>query len=65
LNHLGIQHLLLDPKEMWPSTAKRMAVGLRMMLFLDAVTIYLALLRATDPMEIPKITQLKIATAKT
>jgi glucose/mannose-6-phosphate isomerase len=37
----------------------RLATGLQLMLLLDAVTIYLALLRAVEPFEIPNITALK------
>jgi bifunctional phosphoglucose/phosphomannose isomerase len=39
--------------------ASRVLEGLRTMLFLDAVSVWLALILATDPMTIPTITKLK------
>jgi hypothetical protein len=48
----------LNPSELFPNQS-RLQAGLRMMLFLDTVSIYLALLRALDPLEIPMITKLK------
>ncbi len=59
LASLGVQSMRIDPSVLFPTTRGRLAQGVRMMLFLDAVTIFLAVLRAEDPMEIPKITALK------
>jgi len=59
LDSLGIQHITLDPVERWGKGLSRLEVGLRTMLFLDSVSVYLALLRAVDPSEIPTITRLK------
>ncbi|MBU0692372.1 hypothetical protein KKH18_11250, partial [bacterium] len=55
----GIASTRLDPLEMWGQQSSKLATGLRLMFFLDAVTIYLSFLRAIDPMEIPMITKLK------
>jgi glucose/mannose-6-phosphate isomerase len=54
-----IASLRLDPLARFADTPSRAAQGLRLMLLTDAATVYLALLRADDPMEIPKITRLK------
>jgi glucose/mannose-6-phosphate isomerase len=62
LDSMGIAHATLDPRELWPSSEGRLASGLRMMLLLDAASIYLALARAIDPFEIPAITRLKKTT---
>jgi hypothetical protein len=59
LKSSGAASVRFDPDEMWGRQPSRLASGLRLMLFLDAVTIYLSLLRAIDPMEIPMITRLK------
>jgi len=59
LQGMGVSTMRLDPTVLFPTTPSRMAQGIRMMLLLDAITIYLAVLRAEDPMEIPKITALK------
>lgn len=55
----GASSVRLDPNEMWGQQSSRLATSLRMMLYLDTVTIYLSFLRAIDPMEIPMITKLK------
>ena len=54
-----IPHLTLDPLEIWGTSQSRIANGLRMMLLADAATVFLAIIRAIDPLEIPIITQLK------
>jgi glucose/mannose-6-phosphate isomerase len=54
-----IASLRLDPLELFSDTPSRAAQGLRLMQLTDAATVYLALLKADDPMEIPKITKLK------
>ncbi|MBU0509162.1 hypothetical protein KKH27_10040 [bacterium] len=56
---LGIQHLTIGAAEVGESLEARLAVGLRAMLLLDAAPVYLALLKALNPMEIPIITRLK------
>jgi glucose/mannose-6-phosphate isomerase len=64
LDGFGIEHTTIDPSEIWGNTKSRLNSGLRMMLLLDAATIYLSILRATDPTEIPLITRLKKATSR-
>lgn len=59
LDDLRIEHLTLDPCELWPDTETVTASGLRTLLLLDAASVYLALLKAEDPLEIPRITNLK------
>lgn len=59
LDSFHIQHLTLDPSELWGEPGSRLEAGLRTMLYLDAASVYLALLRALDPAEIPIITRLK------
>ncbi|RQV99098.1 hypothetical protein EH220_02185 [bacterium] len=59
LTKKGVSSIRLDPLEMWGQQSSRLATGLRLMFFLDAVSIYLSLLRAIDPLEIPMITKLK------
>lgn len=58
LAKMGVSSLRLDPQDLF-GTATRMEHGIRLMLLLDAATVFLAVLRAEDPMEIPKITGLK------
>jgi len=58
LMKMGVATLRLDPSELF-GTGNRLEYGIRLMLLLDAATVYLAILRAEDPMEIPKITGLK------
>ncbi len=60
LDRLGISHLTLDPAELWPGL-NRLMRGLKTLQLLDAATVYLALLRATDPFDIPTITEVKMA----
>jgi glucose/mannose-6-phosphate isomerase len=62
LDARNVEHLTLDPTELWNDSESRLAQGLRTMLRLDAATIYLAVLRALDPQEIPTITELKKST---
>jgi glucose/mannose-6-phosphate isomerase len=59
----GATSIRFDPEVMWGPQTSRLATGLRLMLFLDAVTIYLSFLRAIDPLEIPMITKLKNMTS--
>jgi glucose/mannose-6-phosphate isomerase len=59
LDRFQIQHITLDPVEIWGMSLPRMASGLRTMFLLDAATIFLAIIRALNPLEIPIITQLK------
>lgn len=59
LGKMGMATLRLDPNELFPDSQGRLAQGIRLMLLLDAATVYLAILRAEDPMEIPRITGLK------
>ncbi|HEY3295826.1 MAG TPA: SIS domain-containing protein [bacterium] len=59
LDSYRISHLTLDPAELWGREMSRLETGLRMLLLLDAATVYLAVLRAQDPMDIPIITKLK------
>jgi glucose/mannose-6-phosphate isomerase len=54
LTELNVQSLALEI-----NAIDRLATGLQLTLLLDAVTVYLALLRAVEPTEIPKITKLK------
>ncbi|MFH1011700.1 MAG: SIS domain-containing protein [bacterium] len=64
----AVQTLLSELKIEWrqinfasqsPSQESRILAGLRPMLFLDAVSVYLALLLGENPLEIPTITKLK------
>jgi hypothetical protein len=59
LDTLRISHVTLDPDELWGAGLSRLESGLRLLLLLDCASVYLALLRATDPTEIPIITKLK------
>jgi glucose/mannose-6-phosphate isomerase len=59
LTSSGATTIRFDPEEMWGRQPSRLAAGLRLMLFLDSVTIYMSFLRAIDPLEIPMITRLK------
>jgi len=59
LGKLGVATVRLDPQELFPDSTGRLAQGIRLMLMLDAATVYLAILRAEDPLEIPRITGLK------
>lgn len=59
LMKMGVATLQLDPNELFGDTGSRLEHGIRLMLLLDAATVFLAILRAEDPMEIPKITGLK------
>jgi glucose/mannose-6-phosphate isomerase len=54
-----IGHTTLDPSQIWGAELSRLEAGLRTMLLLDAATVFLAVLRAVDPLEIPIITRLK------
>jgi glucose/mannose-6-phosphate isomerase len=58
LEKMGVATLRLDPTELF-GAGSRLEHGIRLMLLIDAATVYLAILRAEDPMEIPKITGLK------
>jgi glucose/mannose-6-phosphate isomerase len=58
-------HETMDPREIWPETASRWTSGLRTMLLLDAASVFLAVLKAVDPMDIPVITKLKNELART
>lgn len=59
-DEMNIEHLTIDRGSFAPSAVTgRLADGLRMMFRLDAASVYLALLRAVDPLEIPVITRLK------
>ena len=64
LEQHSLKHITIDPSSAWP-TASRLEAVLRTLFLLDAATIYLAVLRATDPFLIPVITQLKKATTIT
>lgn len=59
LAQMGVASVRLDPQVMFPDSRGRLAQGIRLMLLLDAATVYLAILKAEDPMEIPRITGLK------
>ncbi|MCB9366044.1 MAG: hypothetical protein H6506_04170 [Calditrichaeota bacterium] len=59
LEKMGVSTLRLDPSELFGDSRGRLAQGIRLMLLLDAATVFLAVLRAEDPMEIPRITGLK------
>ena len=59
LDSYHISHLTLDPTEIWGADQSRLETGLQTLLLLDTVSVFLALLRAVDPMEIPVITKLK------
>jgi glucose/mannose-6-phosphate isomerase len=59
LDGLGISHLRGDPGVFWKEPAGRVETVLRLMLLLDAATVYLAVLRAQNPAEIPLIMALK------
>lgn len=54
LDDLSIEHMTVDP-----DSPDRLASGLDTLFLLDAATVYLALLKAVDPLEIPVITKLK------
>jgi glucose/mannose-6-phosphate isomerase len=54
-----IRHVTLDPSHTWGAHLSRLEAGLRTMLLLDAATVYLALMKAVNPLEIPIITKLK------
>ncbi len=58
LNRLGIDSVMVDPVELWPQQS-RFEAGVRTLLFLDTVSIWLAVLRAVDPFDIPIITEVK------
>lgn len=65
LNSLDIQHTTLDPDSLFESSRmRRLELGIRLTLFLDAATVFLAFLRAIDPYEIPILTQIKAAGAR-
>jgi glucose/mannose-6-phosphate isomerase len=64
LDSLRIEHVTIDPSDLWPESEVRLEAGLRSLLFLDAISIYLALLRATDPFDIPNISRIKTATTR-
>jgi glucose/mannose-6-phosphate isomerase len=59
LDDFRIRHVTLDPAQTWGAQLSRLESGLRTMLLLDAATVYLALLKAENPLEIPIITKLK------
>jgi hypothetical protein len=59
LDDFRIRHLTFDPAEIWDAALSRLEAGLRTMLLLDAATVYLALFKAVNPLEIPIITKLK------
>ena len=59
LDDFRIRHVTLDPAEIWDAALSRIEAGLRTMLLLDAATVYLAVLKAENPLEIPIITKLK------
>lgn len=59
LSKMGVATLRLSPSDYFGTGLSRLEQGIRLMLLLDAATVYLAILRAEDPMEIPKITGLK------
>jgi hypothetical protein len=61
----SIPHLTINPEETWNPGCERVEAVLRTLLFLDTVTVYLAILRAQDPFQIPVITKLKKATTLT
>jgi glucose/mannose-6-phosphate isomerase len=65
LDKLAIRHETVDPDVMGIGSSSRVEAGLRAMLLLDAATVYLALLRAVDPLEIPIISELKKRSAST
>jgi glucose/mannose-6-phosphate isomerase len=62
LDSMSVRHETLDPADLWPGETARLMIGLRTMFLLDAATVYLAILKAIDPTEIPTITKLKKAT---
>ncbi|RPH95607.1 hypothetical protein EHM69_03930 [candidate division KSB1 bacterium] len=63
LDSLPAQHITLDPVALWDTGIGKMTAGLRLMLLLDSISIYLAVLKAIDPLEIPVITKLKKLTS--
>ena len=65
LDSLAILHETIDPGDLWPETAGRWTSGLRMMLLLDAASVFLAVLKAVDPTDIPVIAKLKADLTKT
>jgi glucose/mannose-6-phosphate isomerase len=62
---LPIQHETIDPRELWPESSSRWASGLRTLLLLDAMSMFLAVLKAVDPMDIPVIAKLKADLTRT
>ena len=64
LDSHSIRHVTVDPAQAWPGS-QRQEAGLRMLLLFDTASVYLAILRAIDPYQIPVITQLKKATTVT
>ncbi|MBI5058394.1 hypothetical protein HZB60_01285 [candidate division KSB1 bacterium] len=64
LDSLQIAHMTIDPSELWPESEVRLEAGLRSLLFLDVISVFLALLRATDPFDIPNISRIKSATTR-
>jgi glucose/mannose-6-phosphate isomerase len=61
----SITHVTINPEETWNPGVERVEAVLRTLLFLDTVSVYLAILRAQDPFQIPVITKLKKATTLT
>jgi glucose/mannose-6-phosphate isomerase len=61
LDSMSVRHETIDASNLWPDVTGRLEAGLRTMFLLDAATVYLAVLKALDPTEIPTITQLKKA----
>jgi len=64
LESYSIRHVTIDPSQIW-DVAGRLEAGLRTLLLLDAASVYLAVLRAVDPYQIPVITGLKKVTSVT
>ena len=65
LDGFGMRHVTLDPAQIWGAELSRLEAGLRSMLLLDAATVFLAVLKAVDPLQIPMITKLKKLSADT
>lgn len=59
LDGYRLQNIILDPAALWAKDVSKLEAGLRLMMLLDAASVYLAILRATNPLEIPVITKLK------
>lgn len=59
LSELGVEWCRVEFSTQGKQPPSRVQEGLRTMLFLDAVSVWLALVLATDPMTIPTITRLK------